>query len=144
MITLLAALEETKEFKDRKKYIAKLEEDKKKIISIQEEIDSINEDVKEKLYPFDSISISDYSTVHSIVDRYNKLSEYDQKKILRWEDVVKTQTQVDNLLRAIIITVSLVLLAAVASVFIVKHIKKRKNRKADEMAELAKQYKDED
>ncbi|MFV0516667.1 MAG: prenyltransferase/squalene oxidase repeat-containing protein [Aminipila sp.] len=143
VITLLAAIEETPKLKNREKYIEKLERDKEQILSIQAEIDSINADVKEMLYPFDKISVLDYGTVHSIVSRYENLSDYDKQKILRWEDVVKTKTQVDNLLRAIVITVLLGMASIIAAVFIIKHIKKRKNKKVNDMAELAKQYEEE-
>lgn len=140
VIKLIDKLEKSESFDKKKEYMATLLKAKKEILAIQKEIDSINKDVKEKLYPFEKISLADWAVVHSIVDRYEKLSSYDQKKILRWDDVVKTETQVDNLLRAVIITVVLAILSVVSAVVIVKHVKKRKNRKADEMLQLEKEY----
>ena len=117
---------------------------KSQIEALQEEIDAINAEVLEKLYPFDSISLGDKAVVDSIVDRYNALSEYDRAKINRWEDVIKTKTKIDNLLRGIIIAVVLVIVAAGVTVFVVLHIRKRRRSKRLAMEELAEQYADED
>ncbi|WP_206460089.1 prenyltransferase/squalene oxidase repeat-containing protein [Anaerovorax sp. IOR16] len=140
VIKLIDKLEKSEDFDKKKEYMDQLLNAKKEILDIQKEIDNINKDVKEKLYPFEKISLSDWSVVHSIVNRYKKLSPYDQKKILRWDDVVKTETQVDNLVRAVVITIVLGLLSIVAAVFVIKHIKKRKNRKLNEMLALEKEY----
>ena len=80
----------------------------------------------------------------SIVDRYNALSEYDRTKIDHWEDVVKTKTKIDNLLRGIIIAVVLIVVAGGVAVFVVLHVRKRRRSKELAMEELAKQYADED
>jgi len=140
VIKLLDKLEKSEDFDKKKEYKNKLTNAKKEILAIQKEIDSINKDVKEKLYPFEKISLADWGTVHSIVNRYENLSTYDQKKILRWDDVVKTKTQVDNLLRAVLITAVLGLLSIIGAVWIIKHIKKRKNHKANDMLALEKEY----
>lgn len=140
VIKLLDKLEKSEDFDKKKEYKDKLTSIKKEILAIQKEIDSINKDVKKNLYPFEKISLADWGTVHSIVNRYENLSTYDQKKILRWDDVVKTKTQVDNLLRAVLITAILGLLSIISAVWIIKHIKKRKNHKANAMLALEKEY----
>lgn len=76
--------------------------------------------------------------------RYNTLSEYDRGKIDRWEDVVKTKTKLDNLLRGIIIAAVLIIVAGGVSVFVVLHIRRRRRSKRLAMEELAVQYADED
>ena len=111
---------------------------------MQAEIDAINAEVLEKLYPFESISLGEKATVDGIVARYNALSEYDRTKIDRWEDVVKTKTKIDNLLRGIIIAAVLVIIAVGVTVFVVLHIRKRRRSKKLAMEELAAQYADED
>ena len=79
----------------------------------------------------------------SIVARYRALSEYDRAQIERWEDVVKTKTKLDNLLRGIVIGVALSVIAAVVAVFLVRRIRRRRHRKEREMEELAARYRDE-
>ena len=55
------------------RYLAKLSAAKREIAAIQTEIDSINAEVREKLYPFDGITLKDRKTVNGIVARYNAL-----------------------------------------------------------------------
>lgn len=77
--------------------------------------------------------------MNKIVKRYNALSEYDRAKIERWEDVVKTK--LDNIVRAIVISVVLFVLAVGLTVFIIIRIRRRKMKKTLEMEELAAMYK---
>lgn len=142
--TLLDKLEHSEDFEGKDAYRQKLTAAKEQIAAVQAEIDAINAEVLEKLYPFESISLGDKVTVDDIVARYNALSEYDQAKIDRWEDVVKTKTKIDNLLRGIIIAVVLIVIAAGVTVFVVVHIRKRRRSKKLAMEELAAQYADED
>ena len=109
-------------------------------MSIQEEIDSINADIKEKLYPFEGMSLREKKTVDNIVTRYNNLGEYDKTKIERWEDVIKTKTQLDNLLRGIIIGASLCIIAAVVTIFLIRRIRRKRRKKERELEELAQMY----
>ena len=141
---LLYRLENSEDFDQRDSYKDRLQRAKAQIESIQMEIDAINAEVLEKLYPFDSLSLSDKKTVDRIVARYNALSEYDRGKIDRWEDVVKTKTKIDNLLRGIIIAVVLIIVAGGVIVFVVLHIRRRRRSKRLPMEELAAQYADED
>ncbi len=141
---LLYKLENSEQFDEKEAYLQKLTSAKSQIEAIQKEIDSINAAILEKLYPFESISLGDKAAVDSIVDRYNALSEYDRTKIDHWEDVVKTKTKIDNLLRGIIIAVVLIVVAGGVAVFVVLHVRKRRRSKELAMEELAKQYADED
>ena len=141
--TLLDKLTQSEDFDGKELYLEKLTAAKRRISEIQAEIDSLNREIKEKLYPFDSISLKDKRTVDGVVGRYNALSEYDRGKIERWEDVVKTKTKLDNTLRGIIIGVVLSLIAAGTAVLLILRIRKRRRRKELEMEELAEKYKDE-
>lgn len=141
--TLLDKLRQCEEFDGMERYLAKLSAAKREIAAIQAEIDSINAEVREKLYPFDGITFKDRKTVNGIVARYNALSEYDRTQIERWEDVVKTKTKLDNILRGIVIGVALSVIAAVVAVFLVRRIRRRRHRKEREMEELAARYRDE-
>lgn len=141
--TLLDKLRQCEEFDGMERYLARLSAAKREIAAIQAEIDSINAEVREKLYPFDGITLKDRKTVNGIVARYNALSEYDRTQIERWEDVVKTKTKLDNILRGIVIGVALSVIAAVVAFFLVRRIRRRRHRKEREMEELAARYRDE-
>lgn len=117
VVTLLTKLSQSEDFEGKDGYLQRLTTAKEQIDTLQAEIDAINAEVLEKLYPFDSISLKDKKTVDSLVARYNALSEYDRGKIDRWEDVVKTQTKLDNQLRGILIAVALVVAAGGITVF---------------------------
>ena len=141
---LLDKLENAEDFEGKDTYRQKLTAAKEQIAAVQAEIDAINAEVLEKRYPFESISLGEKATGEGIVARYNALSEYDRTKIDRWEDVVKTKTKIDNLLRGIIIAAVLVIIAVGVTVFVVLHIRKRRRSKKLAMEELAAQYADED
>ena len=107
------------------------------------QIDAINAEIREKLYPFDSMRITDKRTVDDIVRRYTALSSYDRQKIERYEDVVKTKTQIDNTLRGIVIAAVLCVLAGVITVLLIRHIRIRRRKKEADMEALAALYRDE-
>lgn len=142
--TLLDKLECCEAFDGREDYITRLTSAKAEIAAIQAEIDSINEDIREQLYPFDGLSLGDKGKIDAIVDRYNALSEYDRAKIARWEDVVKSKTRVDNLLRALIIGAVCAVVLAVTAVLLVRRLHKRRHRRQTEMEQLAAMYNDSD
>lgn len=140
---LLDKLLRSEDFDGKDHYSEKLSAAKAEIASIQSEIDSINADIKEKLYPFDGITLKDKKTVDGIVARYNALSDYDKTKIERFDDVIKTAVKLENLVRAIVIGVILSVAAAVTAFFLVRRNLKRRRKKQREMEELAALYEDE-
>lgn len=142
--TLLDKLMQSEDFEGKEGYLQKLTDAKEKIAAVQAEIDSLNAEILEKLYPFESISLRDKKTVDHIVARYEALSEYDRTKIDHFEDVIKTKTQIDNTLRGIIITVILCISAAVIAFCLIRRVSKKRKRRETEMEELAALYKTED
>lgn len=140
VVKLLDKLERSESFAEYDDYMARLKAAKAEIDAVQAEIDSINAEVFEKLYPFEELELSDKSEVDKIYARYQALSDYDQAKVLRWEDVIKTKTQVDNLMRAIYIAAIMTVAGSVITVVAVKNLRLRANRKRREMDELAAQY----
>ena len=139
---LLDKLTQSEDFDGKENYLAKLTAAKRKIAEIQAEINSLNAEILDKLYPFESVSLKDRKTVNGIVARYRTLSEYDRTKIDRWEDVIKTKTKLDNRLRGIVIGMALSLAAVLATVLLVRNIRKRRHRRELEMEELAAQYRE--
>lgn len=131
------------DFEGKSLYEQKLKAAKEQIEAIQAEIDRINADIREKLYPFDGVSLKDKKTVDEIVARYRALDEYDRAQIDRYEDVIKTKTKLDNLLRGLIIGAACLVVAVVVAVFLVRNIHRRRHQRERELEELAAEYRDE-
>ncbi|MSS42556.1 terpene cyclase/mutase family protein [Anaerosalibacter bizertensis] len=129
VVKLIKKLERAKNKDEYINLLDDLNVKKKEIEKIKEEIELLNNEILDKLYPFDKLSIKDKKNVDEIVSRFNKLSNYDQKKVLRYEDVIKSKTQVDNLIRARIITIVIVIIICIGMFFIVRRMKKRKREK---------------
>ena len=142
--TLLDKVTKSEYFEGKELYYKKLFAAKEKIDKIKAEIDSINSDIKNKLYPFEKLSIKDKKNIDNIVSRYNKLSDYDKAKVERFEDVIKSKTKVDNMLRAIIIGTFLCIAVIFITLCLIKRIKKRRRKKQEEMEQLASLYSGED
>lgn len=140
VVGLLDKLEKSGDFPDKSDCAARLTAAKQEILGIQARIDAINQDVLAKLYPFDRISLSERSVVNDIVNRYEALSDYDKGKVLHWEDVVKTKTKLDNLVRALGIASVLAVAGIVTAISIVRRLRRRSGKKAREMEELAASY----
>lgn len=140
IIKLLSKINQSPNFAGKAQYKSRLLSAKNQIANIQKEINSINEEIKEKLYPFNNISVKDKKTVDGIVTRYNKLSDYDKTKIDSYNDVIKAKTKIDNKLRAIIIFVILAAIVVALLTVIIKRLKAKANKKQIEMDELAAQY----
>ena len=104
--------------------------------TIRTEIDNINGEIAEKLYPFDEITQDDKDTVYELVARTEKLSEYDRNQILGYEDLLKAKAQIDSSVRAVWITVIVaVLIVTCLSVLVLSIRKKRRLKRINEMAE---------
>ena len=131
VLILYAKIKNSFDFDEKIKYIAKLEKAKNEIDALVEEIAEIKRLIKEKLYPFDSISLKDKKVVYELYGRYVALSEYDRTAFEKSdaEGLLKSKTQVDNLQTALIISVAAAVAVAVITIVIVLHIKKRKKEK---------------
>lgn len=129
VLELLDKLEHCDDFEGKSKYKAILEKDKAQIMTNQSEINKLNQDIMNKLYPFDKLSLKDKAAVYDVIARYESLVPYDQKKILRYEDVIKAKTQIDNLERAVIITVVAAFAAICITVLVILRIRARRKKK---------------
>ncbi len=143
VVKLLDKLEKSEDFDGKEAYFVRLTEAKQKIAAIQAEIDALNAAILEELYPFTDMSISNKKAVDAIVARYEALSEYDRASILYYEDVLKTKTKIDNLLRAWVISGVMIVIIGSLTVIVAVRIRHRRKKKQWEMEELAAQYKDE-
>lgn len=102
---------------------------KGKIETLQKEIDALNEVILEELYPFDTLSLKDKETVSNIVSRFNQLPEQDQRKILSYEDVKKSEAQIDSLSRARLIKLAVAVATGLLVILFSWRITKRKKEK---------------
>ncbi len=130
VVRLRYKLEKSEDFEGKDVYVLKVEKAYGKVRAIQKEIDDINDEIRDKLNPFENIGLKDADTVNDIAKRVKALSEYDRSKITHGEDLLKAQTQINNLRTALIISAVLVVVVAVLSVVLVKRIKARKAKKA--------------
>ena len=144
IVKLLDKLERSEDFEEKAALHERLASAKSQVLKIQVEIESINADILQNLYPLQSISWKDKPVIDTITARYNALSDYDRSKIEHWEDVVRAKTAADNQWRAIVIACALLVLVAVSGAMLLLRFKKRRRRKQDEMEELAAQYENED
>ena len=129
VVQLLDKLEKSADFDQKSNCLKKLQAAKGKIEMVQNAVDRLNQDIAEKLYPIESLTLTDRQTVYDIASRYNALSGYDQKKISHSGDILRAKTQVDNLQRAVVISVVLVPVAAGAAAYLLMRAKKRKKTK---------------
>jgi hypothetical protein len=130
--TLRYILSNSEDFEGKQAYIIKLDKAYNRILEIQAEIDALKTEIKEKLYPFDSISLADRKTVHELYDRYMALSEYDRSQFepSDIEGLLKSKTQVDNLYLAVLISGISVTVAVIVTAVVIYRIKKRRKERA--------------
>ena len=138
VLRLWAKINNCFDFEGKQTYVAKLELYKSSIDLLEAEIASISADIKEKLYPFDNITLKDKGEVYKLYKRYSALSDYDKTLIesADAEGLIRAKTQVDNLTVAVWVAVVAVALIAVLAIFVVLHVMaRRKKRAAEKMPE---------
>jgi len=129
VVKLLDKLENAENQSEYSHVLADLKEKKTELDKIKKEIKALNKDIVEKLYPFSNLSIKDKEVVEEIFNRFEQLSAYDQQQILNNEDVKKSKTQIDNLIRARNITIVLGTLALVLAGGIIWRMRQRKAKR---------------
>src|SRR5699024_7938060 len=105
--SLLYKLNHAENKEDFLDILPELEEKKTKIDRINEQVYALNQKIEDNLYPFSEIGIKDRDIVEEIVKEYQSLSDYDQGRIAHYEDVIKTKTQIDNLVLALKISITI-------------------------------------
>lgn len=94
--------------------------------SIKSEIECINSEIAEHLYPFNNLLSSDKALVNSLYDRVNKLSEYDQSKILDVENLKLANEKLNSQTVTAVITVVVAVLLVILLILITIGILKKK------------------
>lgn len=105
---------------------------KKKIEKLQSEIQELNEEILNELYPFSKLTLKDEEKINQIYAQYKKLPQVDQKQILSAEDLEKSKTQMSTLKRQKILKYSV---AAGILLLTIGFILLRKRKKAKELDE---------
>ena len=128
VLRLFSKISNCFDFEGKQDYYIKLEKAKNAIDELQAQIDLLKADIKQHLYPFDSISLSDKKVVQDIYNRYMALSSYDQAQLEASdvEGLLKCKTQVENLQTALIISGVCVAVAGVATAIVIANVRKRK------------------
>ena len=129
VVSLIDQFEQAENKEDYADELAKLIQYKEEMEKIEEEIQSINEDVLDKLYPFNELTAKDQDNVDEILERFNALAAYDQEKVLNYEDLKKSKTQIDNAVRAKKISLALGIVVAGLLIFVVFRIQKRRRQR---------------
>ena len=133
VVKLLDKLNSSENKREFEQYIPILQEKKEKLEILNAEIETLNKDIIDNLFPFDQISKKDRQTIREIIERYEQLGEYDKAKIINYEDVEKAKAQVDSLIRAQYITIAVVISILIGIVVFIIRNKNRKNRKLQKM-----------
>ena len=135
VLRLFSKISNCFDFEGKQDYYIKLEKAKNAIDELQAQIDLLKADIKQHLYPFDSISLSDKKVVQDLYNRYMALSPYDQAQLEASdvEGLLKCKTQVENLQTALIISGVCVAVAGVATAIVIVNVRKRKKEKASKL-----------
>lgn len=129
VVALIDQFEQADNKEDYADELAKLKQYKEEMEKIEAEIESINEDVLDKLYPFNELTAKDQDNVDKILERFHALSVYDQQKVLNYEDLMKSKTQIDNAVRAKKISWALGAIVAGLLLCVILRIKKRRRQR---------------
>ena len=105
---------------------------KDEVKRIRAEIESINGEIAEKLYPFNHITPKDKDTIYALVERAEKLSEYDRTQILGYEDLLRAKAKIDSLVRSVWITVIAVVLVGICVTALIVRISKKRRFKREQ------------
>lgn len=125
VVRLLGKLKHTNKYpNERKKLTTRLE----KIEHLKKEIAALNVDILDDLYPFSHITIEDQAKVEKIMTRYNKLASYDQKQIISYKDVEKSQEQITSLKREKWLKYGVVVLVVFALIGFIIRRKRKKDK----------------
>lgn len=129
VVELLDKLENATNSQEYRKMQEDLDERLQKITVLREEIEEINQEIIEELYPFDHIGYQDWNKIKELIERTNKLSEYDSQQITGYEDVLRMNTVLSNRLRALIVRIVVILLLLLALVVVFYRMKARRKKK---------------
>ena len=106
---------------------AGLKAKKEAIEKIQNEIDSINTQIADNIYAKDELTYDDASLIDDILERTQRLSEYDKKQILNIDSLMIYREELTHRKRSkIIYAVTAAAVILLAAYLILRHFKNKK------------------
>lgn len=144
VLRLIDKLERSEDFDGKEELQKQLSDAKSAIERTLAEIDSLNLEIGQTIYPLDDLSLSDRKAVYALYGRCMALSEEDRTYVIRYDDVMRAKVAVDTAARTLTIGVivgTVVLILAAALFF---GIRRKITKKKREMAELESFYERED
>lgn len=129
VLRLISKLENCEDFEGRDIYYARLLALKERIAEIKARIAAVNSEIREGLYPFESITRKDSALIDRIIEEYEKLSAHDRALIENYEDVIKAKAKLDSARRAVIIAVSLSAIVIAAVCLLAVRVRRRRAEK---------------
>ena len=135
VITLLEKLEKAENRDELSDIMDVLRNDEKEIERIQKEIESINTEIIENLYPFDDISNDDKEIVKELVKRIEALSEYDRKQVSGYEDVIRANISLNGNKRAAWIVMASTVVVIFLLIFVIERAVRRRRKKQTDWIE---------
>lgn len=144
IISLIDKIDKAENGKDYANMLLDLNQKKDSIENILSEIESINAEIMDKLYPFENILLSDKATIENLLLRVNKLNDYDKTKIVGYDDLVRAKTQVDGQVRTIWILIAVSTVAVILTVIVIFSFKKRRKLKKARQMPIEEPGEDED
>lgn len=96
---------------------------------IHDEVADINEQIAQKLYPFDSINQSDSELISSLIKRTEALSSYDRGQILALDDLYRAKTLCDTSNRSYIIFAAVAAALLLCIVILAVTVKRKREKK---------------
>lgn len=129
VVKLIDKLENAENRVEYEYLLGSLIEKKESIELIQAEIDALNKEIMDQLFPFDQLSFKDREKINEIIDRYETLSDYDKQKIVNYEDVERAKAEVDSKVRMQSISTFLGITLMILAVWFVVRRRKKKREK---------------
>ncbi len=111
-----------------KKLLKQLKKAKGEILEKQKEIDTINELIKETVYPFDKIGMDDKAVLDDLMSRCQTLTAYEKEQITYYDSVEKASTKLNKQLHVMTVSgiVSSIALFSAVLLFIFGKMGKKK------------------
>lgn len=131
VIRLYEKLTQAENAEDYADILPELTEKKNAVCAVHDEIDDMNSQIAQKLYPFDDLSEKDKSMVNDLVSRVEALEECDRDQILGLEDLYKAKAKFDSSHRNMIIQLVVAVLTVVCIISFAIHIRKKKQKRRE-------------
>ena len=144
VLRLTDKLEKSEDFDEKEQYRKRLADARTTIEITQAEIDALNREIREKIYPLEGLTLSDRKAVTALYDRCLALSEEDLALVTHFDDVIRAKAAVDTSARTLTIGISVGAAALAVAALLFFGIRRKITKKKRGMAELESFYERED